>query len=46
MVWRRENGANNGAKEGKHRDFPRDREETSVAGLVGLCRKGVGDQVW
>ena len=22
MVWRRENGANNGAEEGKHRDFP------------------------
>lgn len=34
MVWRRENGANNGAKEGKHRDFPGTEKETCVAGLM------------
>lgn len=45
IVWRKENGANNSAKEGKQR-ISRDREETCVAGLAGLSSKGVRDQVW
>lgn len=32
-------------KRGKTQRFSRHREETCVAGLVGLCREGVRDRV-